>query len=100
MKRMLYVAFAALVLAIPATSSATADATVNVRITQGAFAPASVTINAGDTVTWTNNTNGMHQVVSDDGVFVSPGVEGRPVLLVHLQGRREVRATTTRFIPR
>jgi plastocyanin len=72
MKRMLYVVFAALVLAIPATSSARTDATINVKITQGAFAPASVTINTGDTVTWTNNTNGMHQVVSDDGVFVSP----------------------------
>jgi len=72
MRRMLYVAFAALVLAIPATSSAKANATVTVKITPGAFAPASVTINAGDTVTWTNNTNGTHQVASDDGVFVSP----------------------------
>jgi plastocyanin len=60
------------VLAIPATSSAKANATVTVKITPGAFAPASVTINAGDTVTWTNNTNGTHQVASDDGVFVSP----------------------------
>ena len=47
MRRMLYVAFAALVLAIPATSSAKANATVTVKITPGAFAPASVTINAG-----------------------------------------------------
>jgi plastocyanin len=70
MKRLLYVVFAALVLAIPATSSAAA--TVTVKITAGAFAPASVTINTGDTVTWTNNTNGTHQVASDDGVFVSP----------------------------
>jgi plastocyanin len=72
MRRMLYVAFAALVLAIPATSSAKANATVTVKITPGAFAPATVTINAGDTVTWTNTTNGQHQVASDDGVFVSP----------------------------
>ena len=72
MKRMFYLAFVALVLAIPATSAATANATLTVRIMPGAFTPASVTINSGDTVTWTNNTNGMHQVVSDDGAFVSP----------------------------
>jgi len=45
MKRMFNLAFVALVLAIPATSAATANATLTVRIMPGAFTPASVTIN-------------------------------------------------------
>jgi len=68
-KKLLIAIAAALVLALPASTSA---ATITVKIVPGAFAPAHVTINSGDTITWTNNTNGQHQVVSDDGNFASP----------------------------
>jgi plastocyanin len=51
---------------------ATANATLTVKIMPGAFTPASVTINSGDTVTGRTTRTGMHQVVSDDGAFVSP----------------------------
>jgi plastocyanin len=69
MRRLILPLAAALVLALPASGSA---ATITVKIIPGAFAPARVTVNSGDTVTWTNNTNGQHQVVSDDANFVSP----------------------------
>src|SRR5205085_2115365 len=68
MKRLLILAAAALVLALPASSSA---ATVSVKIVAGAFDPANVTVSAGDTVTWTNATSGNHQIVSDEGTFAS-----------------------------
>jgi len=42
-----------------------------VKIVPGAFNPASVTVPAGDAVAWTNTTSNDHQIVSDDGVFVS-----------------------------
>jgi plastocyanin len=38
-----------------------------------AFSPASVTITAGDTVTWTVTGAAPHTVTSDDGAFSSPG---------------------------
>jgi plastocyanin len=68
MKRLLIPVAAALVLALPASSSA---ATISVKIVPGAFAPAHITITAGDTVQWTNTTSGNHQIVSDDGLFAS-----------------------------
>ncbi len=33
------------------------------------FVPSSLTINVGDTVTWTNNSGYMHNVAADDGSF-------------------------------
>jgi plastocyanin len=68
MRRMLMLVGAALVLALPASSSA---ATVSVKIVAGAFDPANVTVASGDTVTWTNTTSGNHQIVSDNGTFAS-----------------------------
>jgi plastocyanin len=58
---------AAAVLAPPAGA-----ATIDVRIEKTGFAPASVTVNAGDTVRWTNRDTVDHQVVSDTGSFASP----------------------------
>ena len=69
MRRLFFPLAAALVLALPASGSA---ATISVKIVSGTFAPAHVTVNAGDTVSWTNNTNNNHQIVSDDANFVSP----------------------------
>jgi plastocyanin len=69
MRRLLIglIAAAALVVAGPA-----AAATVDIRITRTSFTPNSVTVNAGDTVRWTNSDTTNHQVVSDTGSFVSP----------------------------
>lgn len=39
-----------------------------------AFAPATVTVSAGSTVTWTNRDEEPHTVVANDGSFHSPGM--------------------------
>ncbi len=52
-----------------------ADASVS--ISNFAFVPASVTVNVGDTVTWTNNQGGVpHTVSSDTGAFDSGTLNG------------------------
>ncbi len=73
MKKLLLplVAVAALVVgAAPATPSSTATKTVLIK--RSAFSPATVTIKTGDTVKWTNTDTQNHQVVSNNGSFVSP----------------------------
>jgi plastocyanin len=57
----------ALVLAGPAAS-----ATTNVQIKRTGFAPATVTINQNDAVTWKNTDTITHQVVANSGQFASP----------------------------
>src|SRR5687767_4422294 len=48
-------------------------ATVLVRMTaQNTFDPADITINVGDTVTWTNVFATRHDSVSSDGLWASP----------------------------
>jgi plastocyanin len=59
----------ALVLAAPAATAPSASVTVQIK--RGGFAPASVTINANDTVTWRNTDTINHQVVANSGSFVS-----------------------------
>jgi len=68
MRRFIPIAVAgiALVLAAPAS---TATSTVQIKST--GFIPATVTINQGDSVTWTNTDTKDHQVVSDGGAFAS-----------------------------
>jgi plastocyanin len=39
-----------------------------------AFAPATLTVHAGSTVTWTNKDEEPHTVVANDGSFHSPGM--------------------------
>jgi plastocyanin len=46
-------------------------ATRNVEITRTGFVPDRLTIDAGDTVTWTNKDSTQHQVVADGGAFPS-----------------------------
>jgi plastocyanin len=73
MKKLLLplVAVAALVVgAAPATSSSTATHTVQIK--RSAFQPATLTIKTGDTVRWVNSDTQNHQVVSNNGSFVSP----------------------------
>lgn len=60
-------AVATLVVAGPAGA-----ATNTVRIYGSTFSPRTLTITAGDTVTWTNRDNASHQVLATKGQFVSP----------------------------
>lgn len=64
---------AALVLMLGAMQqayAATAAGDVAVTVSSNAFTPQAVTINVGESVTWTN-TQGTHNVVADDGSFTS-----------------------------
>jgi plastocyanin len=73
MKKLLLplVAIAVLVAgAAPATPASTATKTVQIKRT--AFSPSTVTIKTGDTVRWVNSDTQNHQVVSNNGSFVSP----------------------------
>ena len=54
------------------------SATKPVDITQAGFTPSKVTINYGDTVTWTNKDTGNHQVLADQAAFPTS-----PVLLAN-----------------
>ena len=47
-------------------------ATKGVSIKRASFAPATVSITAGDTIRWKNNDTRNHQVVSTTGTFASP----------------------------
>jgi plastocyanin len=58
----------ALVFAAPAATATTAT----VQITRTGFVPATVTITAGDSVTWRNADTINHQVVANGGQFASP----------------------------
>ncbi|HYU34295.1 MAG TPA: Calx-beta domain-containing protein [Thermoanaerobaculia bacterium] len=44
---------------------------VSINVSGNSFVPRTVTIQAGDTVTWSNNSQGFHNVASDDENFVS-----------------------------
>jgi plastocyanin len=74
MKRLL-VMLAALAAALTAVA-ATGAATKTVQITKNGFTPSTVTVTAGDTITWHNSTGGHHQVVADNGSFASPILAG------------------------
>ena len=60
-----------LALATLAAAPSTLAATQSVALTRSGFVPATVTIAAGDTVTWTNNDTVNRSVVSDAGLFSS-----------------------------
>ena len=57
-----------------ATASPAAVAGDAVTIDNFAFAPATLTIKAGSTVTWTNRDEEPHTVAASDGSFHSPGM--------------------------
>jgi plastocyanin len=66
------IAFSLIAFALPAAAFA---ATVNVSMTSSdTFSPQSITINAGDTVNWHNDTGMTHTVTSDTGAFDSGSV--------------------------
>src|SRR5262249_32762834 len=59
------------------TASSTASTPVagdQVSIDNFAFAPTSVTVRVGSTVTWTNRDEEPHTVAASDGSFHSPGM--------------------------
>jgi plastocyanin len=57
-----------------ATESPAAVAGDQVSIDNFAFAPATLTVKAGSTVTWTNHDEEPHTVAASDGSFHSPGL--------------------------
>lgn len=72
MRRLLIGLTALALLTLTAAALATPAATVTVRIVKGGFSPSSVTIGAGDAVTWVNRDTVPHQVVASNGAFASP----------------------------
>src|SRR5437870_10968918 len=68
MRRFIPYAVAALALVLAAPASA---ATTAVQIKSTGFSPATVTINLNDAVKWTNTDTKNHQVVANNGSFVS-----------------------------
>ena len=68
MKRLLTLIPAVLALALAPSALA---ATKNVALARSGFVPASVTIDVGDTITWTNNDTVNRSVVFDSGLFSS-----------------------------
>src|SRR3712207_5307306 len=68
-KLLLLLATTAVALSASAPASA---ATRVVDIRAAGFFPGSLTITAGDTVTWRNRDTVNHQVSSDTGAFISP----------------------------
>lgn len=60
-----------MLIALVGVSVAWAAQTVEVTIKDLKFAPASITIKPGDTVTWTNRDNRDHAIVAEDGSFKS-----------------------------
>lgn len=66
--------------ALPETSGATGEASApasgpSINIEDFMFAPATLTVPVGATVTWTNHDGEPHTVVADDGSMRSPGLD-------------------------
>lgn len=72
MRRLLLPALALAALCVGSIASAAPAATKTVKITRTAFSPSRVSIATGDSVKWTNTDSITHQVVSNNGSFVSP----------------------------
>ena len=72
MKRLITVALVGLAALLAA--GAIGAATTTIQITKNGFTPSSVTVTAGDTVTWHNSDTKTHQVVADNGAFASPAL--------------------------
>jgi plastocyanin len=72
MRRLFMLAIVALGLVFAGPASTASTATATVQITKNGFAPATVRINAGDSVTWRNADTVNHQIVANGGQFASP----------------------------
>ena len=71
MKRIIVLTIAVLAAAIPPVAQA---ATKTVDITRNGFVPDRLTIDPGDTVTWTNKDTVAHSVIADGAAFTSSPV--------------------------
>ena len=71
MRRLLLAAAAALALVFAGSASTAPSATANVQIVKTGFVPGTVSITAGDSVTWRNADTKTHQVVANGGQFAS-----------------------------
>lgn len=72
MMSLMKITLALVVFVLAATLAPSAfAATRSVEITRTGFVPDRLTIDAGDTVTWTNKDSTQHQVVADGGAFPS-----------------------------
>ena len=60
-------------------------------ITDFAFAPITLTVPVGATVTWTNHDEEPHTVVANDGSFHSPGMDTDGTYQLHLHQRGDLR---------
>jgi plastocyanin len=69
-------------LALLLVSSAARAATIQVTVRNFEFSPATVDIQVGDTVTWTN-VSGTHSVTSDDGSSFSKEAQSAPWTFSH-----------------
>jgi plastocyanin len=74
MKRLVIASLAAVAALVAAT--VVGAATTTIQITKNGFTPRTVTVAAGDTVTWHNADSHTHQVVADSGAFASPALAG------------------------
>ena len=74
MRTAVLAAVAALALTITGASQPASTVTKTVSITATAFTPASRTIATTDAIKWTNNDTKNHQVVANNGSFVSPTI--------------------------
>jgi len=74
MRTVVLAAVAGLALAITGASQPASTVTKTVSITATAFSPASRTIATTDSIKWTNNDTKSHQVVANNGSFVSPTI--------------------------
>ena len=72
MKRLMIASLAGVAALLCAT--VVGAATTTVQITKNGFTPKSITLMAGDTVTWHNADSHTHQVVADNGSFASPAL--------------------------
>ena len=70
MRRLLLIPVALAVLSVPSALAATKT----VDITVAGFTPKNITIEYGDTVTWTNKDTSNHQVLADNGAFATSPV--------------------------
>jgi plastocyanin len=74
MRTVALAAVAGLALAVTGASQPASTVTKTVSITATAFSPTSRTIATTDSIKWTNNDTKNHQVVANNGAFVSPTI--------------------------